>query len=250
MEQHLVSEKALRCQEFLEQEAEIRHHTYEEENHMFELLGAGDPRALEEYDRSANSSERRPGKVSEDPLRNTKYLTVVTIASACRTAIRAGMDPARAYAASDLYIRKMDLMTLCDEVRCLGRDSFAFYLKEIMALGKRRAHSRPIVRCLDYIYNHLHEPIFLQDLAELTGLNHSYLSTLFKEEMGMTLSEYIMSRKMEAARNMLKYSDESYSDISAILNFSSQSHFIRAFKKYNGETPKRYREKNYRLAED
>ena len=55
--------------------------------------------------------------------------------------------------------------------------------------------------------------------------------------MDMTVSDYVMSKKMEAARNMLRYSD-----------FSSQSHFIRAFKKYSGDTPRAYREKNYRLA--
>ncbi|MBD5155596.1 MAG: helix-turn-helix domain-containing protein [Oscillibacter sp.] len=248
MEQHLVSEKALRCQEYMEREADVRHHTFEEENYQYELLAAGDPRALEVFDSGQRASDRRAGKVSEDPIRNTKYLTVVSIATACRAAMRAGLDSKRAYAASDLYIRKMDLLETQPEIRALSRDAFAFYLKEVQTLEKKRTFSRPIAQCLDYIYNHLHQPISLQDLADLTDLNPSYLSTLFREEMGLTVSDYIMSKKMEAARNMLKYTSETYAEISAVLNFSSQSHFIRAFKKYNGETPKQYREKNYRLS--
>ncbi len=242
---HYVDEKALRYQEYLSREEGRRHHTYEEESYVHSLLLAGDARAMEEHIKAVNSD--RAGTVSKDPVRNRKYLTIVCIATACRTAIQAGMEAKRAYAASDLYIQRLDEMETMEEIRCLDLDAFAFYLKEIQALPKKRVFSRPISQCLDHIYNHLHQPITLQDLADLTGLNASYLSTLFKEEMGRSVSDYIMSKKMEAARNMLKYSDESYADISAILNFSSQSHFIRAFKKYNGDTPRQYREKNYRL---
>lgn len=250
MEQHLVSEKALRYQEYMEREADVRHHTFEEENYPYELLMAGDPRALEAFDSGQQSGDRQAGKVSEDPIRNAKYLTVVCIATACRTAIRAGLDAKRAYAASDLYIRKLDLLETLPEIRVLNRDVFAFYLKEVQTIEKKRTFSRPIAQCLDYVYNHLHQPISLQDLSDLTDLNPSYLSTLFKKEMGLTVSGYIMSKKMEAARNMLKYSDETYAEISAVLNFSSQSHFIRAFKKHHGETPRQYRENHYRLSEN
>ena len=243
---HYVNEKALRYQEFLSREENRRHHTYEEESYQYELLRAGDPRALEEHVRAKESNWN--GTISLDPMRNLKYLTVISIAMACRAAIQAGMDAKRAYAASDLYIRRLDVMESFEEIQCLDRDAFAFYLREIQSLVKKRTFSRPVAQCLDYIYNHLHQPITLQDLAELTGLNASYLSTLFKSEMDMTVSDYVMSKKMEAARNMLRYSDETYAEISAILNFSSQSHFIRAFKKYSGDTPRAYREKNYRLA--
>lgn len=246
MPDHLVSEKALRYQEYIAREENIQHHTYEEEQEQFALLRAGDPKALAA--RQHANKHHRAGIVSLDPLRNEKYLAVVSIAQTCRTAIQAGVDAKRAYMISDLYIQKMDLLESIEAVDALCDDMFAFYLKEIMALQKKRTVSKPISLCLDYIYNHLHEAISVQTLAELAGLNPSYLSTLFKKEMGQSISEYIMSKKMEAARNMLRYTDYSYADISSILNFSSQSHFIRAFKAHNGDTPKQYREKNYRLS--
>ena len=103
---------------------------------------------------------------------------------------------------------------------------------------------------MDHIYHHLHESISMQELAGLTNLSASYLSTLFKKETGITVSDYITSKKMEAASNMLKYSDYTYAEISSFLNFSSQSHFTRVFKKHKGITPKQYREKNYMIFED
>lgn len=245
MEAHFVSERALRYQEFIAREEHIQHYTYEEELYQFDLLRAGDPRALEERRRAAQRGQN--GTVSLDPVRNAKYLTVVIIAIACRTAIQAGVDGNRAYTISDLYIQKMDLLDDVEEIEKLGDDAFAFYLKEIQSLARKKVFSKPVSVCLDYIYNHLHEPISVQDLADLADLSPGYLSTLFKSEMGESISEYIMSKKMEAARNMLRYTDDSYAEISSTLNFSSQSHFIRVFKAYNGETPKRFREKNYRL---
>lgn len=245
MEEHFVSEKALRYQEFIAREENIHHHTYEEELYQFDLLRAGDPRALEENKRIRG---KQSGTVSLDPVRNAKYLAVVMIAMACRTAIQAGVEDSRAYTISDLYIQKMDLMDSVEEIEQLSDDVFAFYLKEIQSLDKKKAFSKPVSICLDYIYNHLHEPISVQELANLAGLSPSYLSTLFKSEMGKSISEYIMSKKMEAARNMLRYTDYSYAEISSILNFSSQSHFIRVFKAHNGETPKCFRERCDRLA--
>lgn len=237
---HYVNEKALRCQEYIAREENIQHHTYREERDQFELLRAGDPRALEA--RKKAQENNKPGTVSLDPLRNCKYLMVTNIASSCRAAIEGGVDEKRAYDISDLYIQKMDLMDDPEEIECLGNDMFAFYLREVQAAAKKRVVSRHVSLCLDYIYDHLHEPIQVRTLAELTGLSPSYLSSLFKSEMGQSISEYIMSKKIEAARNMLRYTDYSSAEISSVLNFSSQSHFIRAFKRYVGETPKRYRE--------
>jgi AraC-like DNA-binding protein len=154
------------------------------------------------------------------------------------------VDEKRAYDISDLYIQKMDLMDDPAEIKCLGDDAFAFYLREVQSVAKKRVVSRHVSLCLDYIYNHLHEPIPVRELADLTGLSPSYLSALFKSEMGQPISEYIMAKKMEAAQNMLRYTDYSSAEISSTLNFSSQSHFIRAFKRHTGETPKRYREQN------
>ncbi|MCM1166480.1 MAG: AraC family transcriptional regulator [Ruminococcus sp.] len=235
-----INEKQLKYMEFVQRETADRHHTNAEEMYQYELLKAGDPKAVEEGVRMFSSD--LPGHLSNDPLRNYKYLFVAAITLACRSAIAGGMASERAFNISDLYIMKMDNLQTVDEVKALHADMFAFYTKEMAALDKTAVYSRPITQCLDYIYEHLHERIRVTDLAAHVGLNESYLSTLFKKSTGSSISEYILSKRMEAARNMLKFSDYSYAEISAILAFSSQSHFIRVFKKYVGQTPKEYRD--------
>ena len=72
-------------------------------------------------------------------------------------------------------------------------------------------------------------------------MNPSYLSTLFKKEVGMSISEYVQSAKVNEAKNLLSYTSHSMSDISSLLNFYDQSHFIRVFKKYTGVTSKQFK---------
>ncbi len=244
----IVKEKELRYLEYLHREAEYRHHTNAEDMYQYDLLRMGDPRAVKEGVRMFSSN--LTGHISDDPLRNYKYLFVAAATLACRSAIAGGMDTERAYNISDLYILKMDALQSVEEVKTLHADMLAFYTKEMAKLDKVNVYSKPIVLCIDYIYNHLHEAIRTEDLAEHTGLNRSYLSTLFKKETGQTVSGYILSKRMEAAKNMLKFSDYSYAEIASILAFSSQSHFIRAFRAQTGYTPKEFRDKYFRIIDE
>ena len=234
-----VTEKKLRYMEYLHRETAVRHHTHTEDMYQYDLLRMGDPRAIEEGTKMFSSD--LTGHISDDPLRNFKYLFVASITLACRSAIAGGMDAERAYNSSDLYILKMDTLQSIDEIKTLQTDMFSFYTREVAALGKVNVYSKPIILCMDYIYYHLHEPIHTEILAEHVGLNRSYLSTLFKKETGQILSQYILSKRIEAAQNMLRFSDYSYAEIAASLAFSSQSHFIRVFRVQTGYTPKEFR---------
>ncbi len=242
MPRHLIDEKALRYQQFISREEDRRHHTAVEDAYQYDLLRAGNAHAAEEHVRILFSD--LPGQVSRDPIRNMKYLTVASATLASRAAIDAGMDAERSFTISGLYIQKMDELDTMEALRALNYDMFAFYSKEIAALDKKKAFSKPVSLCLDYIYHHLHQQIPVRALSEITGLSAGYLSTVFKAEMGLPISEYIVRKRMEAARNMLRYSDYTYAEISSILVFSSQSHFIRVFKKYEGCTPKQYRNRS------
>ncbi len=238
-----VDEKKLRYMEYIHRESGQRHHTNEEDMRQYEMLRAGDPGTVEESARIFSSG--LAGRVSDDPVRNCKYLFVASATLACRAAMAAGMEAERAYNSSDLFIRRMDGLDTVEEICRLRREMFAFYLKEVRAVPRRTPYSRPVARCVDYIYEHLHQRITLGDLAAQAGLTESYLSALFRREMGRSVSDYVMDKRIEAAENMLKFSDYSCADIGAILAFSSQSHFIRAFKARTGQTPRAWRERYF-----
>ena len=234
-----VTEGKLRYMEFLQREEGNRHHSSAEDAYQYELLKIGDPRAPEEARRIFAS--RLTGHVSDDPLRNLKYLFVASATLASRAAISVGMEDERAFNISDLFIQQMDHLDSEREVRELQAEMIAYYTREVAALDKRKILSRDVLRGMDYIYEHLHEPLSAADVADHVGLSRSYYSTLFKNEAEVSLSAYILGKRIEAAKNMLCYSDIPLAEISVILAFSSQSHFSRVFRQQTGYTPRAYR---------
>ena len=234
-----VNEKKLKYMEYIHRETADRHHTNAEDMYQYDLLRMGDMKAVEEGKKMFSSD--LTGHISENPLRNYKYLFVASVTLASRSAISGGMDAERAYNISDLFILKMDTLKSVAEVKELHADMLAFYTREMAEIDKKYIYSKPVIVCMDYIYNHLHETIRTEQLAGVVGLNRSYLSTVFKKETGQTITAYILSKRMEAAQNMLRFSDYSYAEIASILAYSSQSHFIRVFRLQTGYTPKEYR---------
>ena len=236
--------KELAQREFVQREYGKLHSPYEKELEFYSAVAAGDiervkelytPLAVEGY-----------GRLSEDNLRNIKYHLVITIALIARFCIEAGMPTETSYTISDIYINRLDVSTTEEQLREIHREVFLEYAKRMQTVNSGEAYSKHILMCLDLIYDNIYSGIRVSELADKLGLSAQYLSKLFRQEVGVTISEYIMSRRIKAAENMLKYSDYSSIDIGNYLNFSSHSHFISAFRKHTGFTPKQYREEYFR----
>ena len=101
-------------------------------------------------------------------------------------------------------------------------------------------------KCKTYIAQNLNKDVTVAAIAAYIGVNPSYLSATFSNHEHMTIKQYITHEKINAAKNMLKYSDYSISEVVSYLNFCSQSYFTECFKKEVGLTPSRYRQKNRR----
>ena len=104
--------------------------------------------------------------------------------------------------------------------------------------------SQLVTAVSNYIQHHLSEPITTKQIAASLYISRAHLSARFRKETGITLSDYILKEKTEAAKRLLRYTDKSLAAISAYLGFSSQSHFSRTFRKYAGITPGEYRTKH------
>lgn len=182
------------------------------------------------------------GKLSKDPLTNIKYHFVVTTAFITRFCIRSGMEIEQAFRLSDFYIMKLDSIHTLSGVNAMHSRMALDFAGKMRMLQKKPSTSKAVSDCIDYVYAHLTERITIEDLAEYVNLSASYLSRLFKQDLGISVSDYIREKKLERAQNFLRYTDQSFAEIANILSFSSQSHFIQAFKAYSGMTPKKYRD--------
>ncbi len=242
----LNTEKELSYKEFIMRENEAYHAPYSPEFEFYIAVKSGDVDKVAQLCKNEFSDKAGLGKLSENPLQNLKYHFVVTIALVSRYCIEGGMEHETAYILSDLYIQKVDICTTTQQISQLHSAMSADYAERMKKIRKSQIFSKQIIRCVDYIYNNLHKRIFISDLAQYTGLNSSYLSKLFKKETGMTVTEYIQNKKIETAKNMLKYSKYLTSQIATILAFPNQSYFVEVFKKKVGMTPKKYQDMYFR----
>ena len=101
--------------------------------------------------------------------------------------------------------------------------------------------SPQIQKCCDYIHFHLGDKITVSELARLVGHADNYLIRKFKEETGLSISQYIIKAKMEKAKELLRDSNDTVQDISMQLGFATQSHFGEQFKKHTSMTPVQWR---------
>lgn len=98
-------------------------------------------------------------------------------------------------------------------------------------------------RCARYVSEHLFSPIRIGEMSQVLGYSRAYLCTCFKQESGMSLVQFIQQKKIAEAKKLLQFTNQELGQISALLGYSSQSHFQTVFKKFTGETPMSYRRK-------
>ena len=231
---------------FENHENNVHHNPYDQEMREFGSIENGDLIQLEkslqeDYDGTI-------GTLAKDPLRNLKNLGIVLVTLASRAAIRGGLSPEISFSLSDSYIQQIEEckdLALVAPLAHKAEFQYAEMVHEIKekqkGILKKQKHPR-INKCKDFIFSHLHDRITLEDLAAEADCNPNYLSQLFKECEGISISGYILQEKINRAKNLLIYSDYSYIEIATYLGFSSQSHLGTQFKKHTGYTLRQYRE--------
>lgn len=235
-------EKELVYREYIQREEEFLRAPYNPEIEFYSYIQAGDVNKVEQMCIQQPFSEKAGlGTLSKDRLRNMKYHFVITTALVARYCINAGMEYSKAYNISDMYIQKADLCTSINQLAKLHPVMCVDYARRMKKIIQKTSHSQHITNAIDYIYNHLHTRIKIETLAEYVGINPTYLSKLFTNEMGCSVSYYIMEKKIDTAKRMLVYSEYSNAQIASTLAFASQSYFTEVFKKKTGKTPNEYR---------
>lgn len=231
---------------FNQRESGIHHASFEREISFYESVCSGNLELVKTLFTPLGGEGF--GILSHNHLRNLKYHLIVSIAMVTRFCINAGMSHEEAYNLSDVYILKTDTSETEEEIRILHYNMSIDFTKRMRQIRNCRNYSKPVIKTLDYISDNLHSRILVKDIADYLSLSISYLSKLFKSEIGISINEYITIKKIEAAANMIQFSDYSALEISNYFNFSSHSYFIKLFKKHMGMTPHDYKKKYYSVA--
>lgn len=184
-----------------------------------------------------------PGKMSvADPLRQTKNMIIVQIATCSRAAVKGGLPSEIAFSMSDSYIQSIEAAHTTVEVQAISLAMYDDYVRAVWKTKQVTQYSDAINRCIALIRMHSTEKYTLQQLADEVGYSPYYLSTRFKKETGTGINEFMRQAKIKYAQFLLTDTRQGIKDISDALCFSSPSHFIATFKAETGMTPKQYRE--------
>lgn len=207
----------------------IFHSTYDLEENFMNMIRKGDYISISNL--LENSPIFKKDVMESNHLRFFKnsFVAIATLAS--RAAIQGGMNPDDAFTLIDNYIH-------------LGRLMVIDFAKRVNQLYKGTQASHLILDVSNYINRHMSEAITVEAMSKEFFMSRSYLSKRFKAESNVTLTDFILTKKIDEAKHLLRYTKQSLTAISLHLGFSSPGHFSRVFRKYVSISPKEYREKN------
>lgn len=193
-----------------------------------------------------NSNKR--ATLADTPLRSLKNSVICSSTIFARAAINGGVPSPSALTLSDTYIFEIEHASTLEALTRIEVDMLVSFVKQVI-LFNENAYSNPIARVMSFIDENLTEKITLEKLSDVAFLHPNYLSKRFKKEVGISLSRYILKRKVEESKHLLLCTEMPVSDVSVTYGFSSQSYYIKVFKEFIGDTPSNLR-KGYIKAED
>lgn len=218
--------------------------SYARKKPYFEAIETGDDDKISElsqlnyeyptalYNRCASYSEA---------MNKMYYEAVAAASEMCLVSIQSGLLDMVAYDIRDEFIKEFDNAVSLPDIYDLVHGMAHTYAVKMKYILKEKKRSPRLARMMTYIEEHLTERIELADIAENVGISRTYASAVFREEMGMTISEFILKERMLEAKRMLRDTDLTVAAIADKLAFCSQSYFTKNFTEAEGMTPVEYR---------
>ena len=211
---------------------------YEIEDAVLNAIGHGD---LKE----ALLQMSRLGKYNIEPrnidtLRNYKSM-LITLNTLMRKAVQqASVHPAYIDSVSANFARVIESVVNITDLTRVPREMLKKYcrLVQVHSLSK---YSKNIQKALNYIDFNYTEHFTLNQLAEIAGISTSYLSTQFKKETGVTITDYVINLRIRRSLPLLATTSLPISEISEKVGFQDYNYFTRTFKKVMGKSPSQYR---------
>ena len=228
---------------FAQREKEIQRMPFELERMILRFIAEGHPKEMIAF--CTSSLARLPdlripiGKTSKDKLRQLKYNAVAGITLSCRAAMIGGAPEIECYARSDRAIMQIDELNNELPIYQVLIQTAIDYATLVQQTQSNAKHPLIVRRCVQYITSHTHQSITLDQLAEGSVYSKEYIAKLFRKHMGMSISDFIQKARIDEAKDLLRQG-KSCGEVACILNYTSQSYFIRQFKKQIGITPKAY----------
>lgn len=209
---------------------------YEAENLLLQYVTQGN------LEKAANLINI-PYNISKYPnTLNTKRNFLIVENTLFRRAVqKSGVHPNYIDHLSTSYMKKIDKVTTIEEANIMKYEMLVDYCN-LVKKDSTSNYSPIIKEAIHFINLNLNKNLTLKAISSNIAVSAHYLSTLFKQEVGQSLTDFIAKNRMEQAKYFLRESTLSISEIAAKVGYSDLNYFSKVFKKHYGVTPSSYRE--------
>lgn len=165
----------------------------------------------------------------------TSFSTAVTMCSNIRDVLNNLLQHHYSNALENIYVNSQLQTLLLYGLECLAEQKAEeHFVCRFLATDSAKDI---IAEARNILLQRIGEPITIKELSRKVGTNECYLKKGFKEMFGTTIFEFYQTQRMEHAKYLLYEKGVSVTEVSALLGYSSISHFSTAFKKHTGLKP-------------
>lgn len=175
-----------------------------------------------------------------DITRNVKNYSIIMNTLLRKAAENGGVHPIYLDSVSSAYAVRIEQLTSAAEAFELMKEMLGTYCRLVRkhSIG---SYSPNVQKTITMINADLSANLTLSTIAEAHGISPGYLSSVFKKEVGMTVSEYIREKRMNYAEHLLSTTHLQIQTIALHCGIMDLQYFSKIFKKHTGKTPKEYR---------
>lgn len=215
---------------------------YEKENIFIKAAAQGNIKKCREMLETSNFSFLTEKRV-DDPLRNLKNYSIIFNTLLRKAAEHGKVHPYYIDRISSDFAVRIEKLSSVDEGKKLHYNMIDTYCR-LVRLHSSKNYSPIIQKLTTRIDADLTSDLSLHTQADELGVNASYLSSLFKKEIGTAYTEYVNQKRIEYAKHLLNTTNYQIQSIAQLCGIFDLNYFSKVFKKYSGITPVKYRELN------
>lgn len=231
--------------EFIQQSKKIpgnRSYPYEAECELIAKVKIGDRVGAKEILNSLLGSVmfQNPGDIDILKARLVELLSILS-----RAAVEGGVDIQLLLEKNVDYINKVMHLDNQQDICAWISNALNDFIDSVYA-SQDAVKITQVKPAVDFIELNYDQPLTLADVAKAAYLSVSRLAHLFKEQMGITIIEYLTDVRISNAKRLLLATDKNCAKICFEVGYNNQSYFTRTFKEIVGMTPRQFRESNRR----
>jgi AraC family transcriptional regulator len=181
---------------------------------------------------------KKQGSITDEVLNfkhQSSFSKILPLCGKIRMTLEALLNNNYNDSLENIYVNAQTQILLLYSMECmLGEKEEEVFTCKFLA---NEADREKITKAREVLIQHIGEPITIKELSRKVAINECYLKKGFKEMFGTTIFDFYQSQRMEHARYLLYEKGLSVTEVSAMLGYSSISHFSTAFKRHTGLKP-------------